>query len=44
MPRFAYTAIDTSGTLIEGISKADTIADARSSLLSQDLYPTKLAE
>jgi type IV pilus assembly protein PilC len=44
MPRFAYTAIDTSGTLIEGISKADTIADARASLLSQDLYPTKLAE
>lgn len=44
MPRFAYTAIDTSGTLLEGISKADTIADARASLLSQDLYPTKLAE
>jgi type IV pilus assembly protein PilC len=44
MPRFAYTAIDTSGSLVEGISKAETIASARASLLAQDLYPTKLAE
>lgn len=44
MPRFAYSAIDTSGTLVEGISKADTIADARASLLAQELFPTKLAE
>lgn len=44
MPRFAYSAIDTSGTLVEGISKADTIGDARASLLAQELFPTKLAE
>ena len=44
MPRFAYSAIDTSGTLVEGISKADTIADARASLLAHELFPTKLAE
>jgi len=44
MPRFAYSAIDTSGSLVEGISKADTIADARASLLAQELFPTKLAE
>lgn len=44
MPRFAYTAIDTSGSLVEGISKAETIASARAALLAQDLYPTKLAE
>ena len=44
MPRFAYTAIDNSGSLVEGISKAETIASARASLLAQNLYPTKLAE
>ncbi|MFM8563791.1 MAG: type II secretion system F family protein [Acidimicrobiia bacterium] len=44
MPRFAYTAIDTSGTVVEGISKADTIAAARALLLAQELFPTKLAE
>ncbi len=44
MPRFAYTAIDASGTLVEGISKADTIAAARALLLAQELFPTKLAE
>ena len=44
MPRFAYNAIDNSGSLVEGISKAETIASARASLLAQNLYPTKLAE
>ncbi|MFM8846931.1 MAG: type II secretion system F family protein [Actinomycetota bacterium] len=44
MPRFAYTAIDASGTLVEGISKADTIAAARALLMAQELFPTKLAE
>jgi type IV pilus assembly protein PilC len=44
MPRFAYTAIDNSGSLVEGVSKAETIASARASLLAQNLYPTKLAE
>lgn len=44
MPRFAYTAIDVSGAVVEGVSKADTIAAARASLLVQDLFPTKLAE
>ncbi|MEY3618131.1 MAG: type secretion system protein [Actinomycetota bacterium] len=44
MPRFAYTAIDNSGSMVEGISKAETIASARASLLAQNLYPTKLAE
>jgi type IV pilus assembly protein PilC len=44
MPRFAYTAIDNSGSLVDGVSKAETIASARASLLAQNLYPTKLAE
>lgn len=44
MPRFAYTAIDTTGTTVDGVSKADTIGDARAWLLAQDLHPTKLAE
>ncbi len=44
MPRFAYTAIDASGTVLEGVSKADTIAGARAQLLARELFPTKLAE
>ena len=44
MPRFAYSAIDNTGAVVEGISKADTIAEARASLVAQELFPTKLAE
>ena len=44
MPKFAYSAIDTSGSSIEGITKADTIGDARQLLLGQNLFPTKLEE
>ena len=44
MPRFAYSAIDNTGAVVEGISKADTIAEARASLVAQELFPTNLAE
>ncbi len=44
MPRFAYAAIDASGASIEGVTKADTIGDARASLLDQNLYPVKIQE
>lgn len=44
VPRFAYSAIDSTGAPVDGVSKADTIADARATLLSQGLFPTKLAE
>ena len=44
MPRFAYAAIDASGTSVEGVTKADTIGDARASLLDQNLYPVKIQE
>src|SRR5215218_6603866 len=44
MPKFAYAAIDPSGDAVEGITKADTIGEARKFLMGQNLYPTKLAE
>ena len=44
MPRFAYSAIDNTGAVVEGISKADTIAEARASLVAQELFPTNLVE
>ena len=44
MPRFAYAAIDATGASIEGVTKADTIGDARASLLDQNLYPVKIQE
>ena len=44
MPKFAYSAINNEGVTVEGDTKADSIGDARAHLLSQDLYPTKLAE
>jgi type IV pilus assembly protein PilC len=44
MPKFAYAAIDASGATVEGAEKADTIGDARASLISRNLYPVKLEE
>jgi type IV pilus assembly protein PilC len=44
MPRFAYAAIDASGASVEGVTKADTIGDARAVLLDQNLYPVKIQE
>jgi type IV pilus assembly protein PilC len=44
MPRFAYAAIDASGASIEGVTKADTLGDARAALLDQNLYPVKIEE
>ena len=43
MPKFSYSAINNEGIIVEGDTKADSIGDARAYLLSQDLYPTKLA-
>ena len=44
MPKFAYAAIDASGTQIEGLEKATTIGDARASLIAKNLYPVKIEE
>ena len=44
MPKFAYAAIDPNGAAVEGITKAETIGDARKVLVGQNLYPTKLSE
>jgi type IV pilus assembly protein PilC len=44
MPRFAYAAIDATGTSVEGVTKADTIGEARAALLDQNLYPVKIQE
>jgi type IV pilus assembly protein PilC len=44
MPKFAYAAIDSTGSAVEGVTKADTIGDARAYLMGQNLFPTKLAE
>jgi len=44
MPRFAYAAIDANGTSVEGITKADTVGEARAHLLEKALYPVKIEE
>ncbi|HUF99425.1 MAG TPA: type II secretion system F family protein [Ilumatobacter sp.] len=44
MPKFAYSAIDSSGAEVEGRTKADTIGSARSALVEQNLFPIKIAE
>ena len=44
MPKFAYAAIDPNGAAVEGVTKAETIGDARKVLVGQNLYPTKLSE
>jgi type IV pilus assembly protein PilC len=44
MPKFAYAAIDPTGTPVEGVTKADTIGSARAILVEQNLFPTKIEE
>lgn len=44
MPKFAYAAIDPSGTSVEGITKAGTIGEARAALMELNLYPVKIEE
>src|SRR5687767_2998280 len=44
MPKFAYAAIDSSGTTVEGLQKASTIGDARAFLMDKNLYPVKIEE
>ena len=44
MPKFAYAAIDEQGTPVEGVAKAGTIGAARSILVEQNLFPTKIEE
>ena len=44
MPKFAYAAIDSTGSPIEGVTKADTVGAARALLVEQNLFPTKIEE
>ncbi len=44
MPKFAYAAIDAQGAPVEGVTKAETIGAARSILVDQNLFPTKIEE
>jgi len=44
MPKFAYAAIDAQGAPVEGVIKAGTIGAARSILVDQTLFPTKIEE
>jgi type IV pilus assembly protein PilC len=44
MPKFAYAAIDTTGNPVQGVTKAETIGAARSILVEQNLFPTKIEE
>ena len=44
MPRFAYAAIDATGSSVEGFTKADTVGEARTHLIDQNLYPVKIEE
>jgi type IV pilus assembly protein PilC len=44
MTKFAYAAIDAQGIPVEGVTKADTIGAARSILVGQNLFPTKIEE
>jgi type IV pilus assembly protein PilC len=44
MTRFAYAAIDANGASVEGITKADTLGEARAHLIDKSLYPVKIEE
>jgi type IV pilus assembly protein PilC len=44
MTRYAYSAIDITGQTVEGVIKSDTLGDARSTLMAQNLYPVKMEE
>jgi type IV pilus assembly protein PilC len=44
MPKFAYTAIDSSGASVEGSTKADTVGAVRAILIAKDLVPLRIAE
>ena len=44
MPKFAYSAIDASGAEIEGTTKADTVGNARTMLVEQNLFPIRIEE
>ena len=44
MPRFAYAAIDATGATVEGVTKADTLGDARSGLMDENLFPVRIEE
>lgn len=44
MPRFAYAAIDASGTEVEGVTKAETLGMARAGLVEQNLFPIRIEE
>jgi type IV pilus assembly protein PilC len=44
MTKFGYAAIDAQGLLVEGVTKAGTIGAARSILVDQNLFPTKIEE
>ena len=44
MPKFAYAAIDASGSSVEGVVKGGTVGEARTHLLDQNLYPIKIEE
>ena len=44
MPKFSYAAIDANGSSVEGLTKAETIGQARAVLLDKNLYPVKIEE
>ncbi len=44
MPKFAYSAIDSTGAEIEGTTKADTVGTARQLLVEQNLFPIRIEE
>jgi type IV pilus assembly protein PilC len=44
MPKFAYAAVDVAGQNVEGVTKADTIGEARAALLAMNVFPVRLEE
>lgn len=44
MPKFAYSAIDSTGAEVEGTTKADTVGTARTLLVEQNLFPIRIEE
>jgi type IV pilus assembly protein PilC len=44
MPKFAYTAIDSSGASVDGSTKAETVGAVRALLIAKDLVPLRIAE
>lgn len=44
MPKFAFTAIDTSGDAVKGVEKADSLGAAHAAIEDRELHPVAVKE